>query len=556
MEGGPVGAGTLAQSLLGSVGVAVAVLDRKGRILSINPCLERISGYASADVRGKDWFATFVPEAQRETVRGRFLDALGNVNLGAHLAPVRTRDGRIRELQWVVDTLRDVMANPVGLTAVAVDVTEHAARRPSESEHDLFLQNFIDAIPTPLYYKDMEGRYLGCNRAFAEFLGRTREQIIGKTVHELVPREYAEVFHTKDQGLLSSPGRQSYESFMLRADGSRREVQFDKATFLGPDGRLGGIIGSIFDITDRKKAEAALRESEANLRAIINSISTAIILIEAETHRIVTVNAVALKLIGASREQVVGMVCHKFICPAERGSCPVTDMQQEVDSSERELVRIDGQRVPVLKTVRRIVLGGRKLLMESIIDITDRKRMEEELRSLSLVDELTGLYNRRGFMTLAAQQLRVARRENHSDMLAFLDMDDLKGINDALGHHMGDRALAELAAVLRQTVRESDIAARLSGDEFSVLLTGATEAQGDGLLQRLQQSLDRRNGAGDLPFTLAVSTGMVRFDPETPETLDELLRRADQSMYEQKRRKGRRVGVLPGANAPPPGQPA
>ena len=551
MESSPLGAGQLARSLLGSVGVAVAVLDRKGRILSINPCLEKITGYATAEVRGKDWFATFVPEAQREQVRARFLDSLGNANLGAHLAPIVARDSRIRELQWVVDTLRDVTAAPVGLTAVAVDVTEQAALKVEPQANDLFLQNFIDAIPTPLYYKDVQGRYLGCNRAFAEFLGRTREEIVGRTVHDLVPQEYAGVFHAKDQVLLTSPGRQSYESFMLRADGSRRDVQFDKATFLGPDGQLGGIIGSIFDVTDRKKSEVALRESEANLRAVINSIATAIVLIDAESHRIVTVNAVALKLIGASRDQVVGAVCHKFICPAEKGACPITDQQQDVDASERVLIRVDGERVPILKTVRRIVLGGRKLLMESIVDITDRKRMEEELRSLSLVDELTGLYNRRGFMTLAAQQIRVARREKRNDMLAFLDLDDLKGINDALGHHMGDRALAELSAILRQTVRESDILARLSGDEFCVLLTGATQAQGEGFLLRLQQGIDRRNSSADLPFRLAFSVGLVPFEPDVPDTLEELLRRADQLMYEQKRRKGRRAGTATGANTPP-----
>ncbi len=541
MEGGSGGTGTFAQTLLSTVEVAVAVLDRKGRVLSINPCFERLSRYSCAEVRGKDWFDLFVPEDARPAVRARFLDALGNASIGAHLAPIRARDGRLRNLQWVTDTLRDAAGNAVGVVAVAVDVTEQATARPDGEGQALFLQDFIDAIPTPLYYKDTEGRYLGCNRAFVEFLGRAREDIIGRTVFDLVPREYADIFHARDRSLLESPGRQSYESFMLRADGSRREVQFVKATFRAPNGRLGGIIGSIFDITERKKAEQTLRESEAVLRTVLNSIAAAVILIDAETHRIVTLNAFALKLLGATRGEVVGRVCHEFICPLEVGKCPVTDLNQEVDCSERVVVRLDGQRVPVIKTVRRVTLGGRKLLMESIVDITDRKRMEEELRALSLVDELTGLYNRRGFMTLATQQLRVARRENRSDVLAFLDLDDLKGINDAQGHHAGDRALVELADVLRQTVRESDIVARLGGDEFCVLMSGADETQAEGLLQRLAEGIDRRNAAGDLPFRLAASTGMARFDPAASDGLDDLLRRADQLMYEQKRRKGRRM---------------
>lgn len=551
MESSPNGSGALAQPFPGASGVAVAVLDRKGRILSINPHFEKLSGWGMAEVRGADWFITFIPQPQRELVRARFMDALGNATLGAYTVPIMLRDGRVCELQWTVDTLRDVTSAVVGLTLAGVNVGSAVITRPATPDQDLFLQDFIDAIPMPLYYKNVEGRYLGCNRAFLDFIGHAREGVIGKTAFDLVPREHAEFFRAKDLALLAAPGRQSYESFMFRADGSRREVQFEKATFLDADGRLGGVIGCVFDITDRKKSEAALRESEANLRVIINSIATAIILIDAESHRIVTLNAVALKLIGASREQVVGAVCHKFICPAEHGACPVTDLQQDADAAERVLIRVDGERVPVLKTVRRVVLGGRKLLMESIVDITDRKRMEEELRSLSLVDELTGLYNRRGFMTLATQQLRVARREQRDDMLAFLDLDDLKGINDALGHHMGDRALSELAAVLRQTVRESDILARLSGDEFCILMTGATEAQGESMVQRMQQGLERRNLVGDLPFKLAVSVGLVRFDPALGDTLEDLLRTADQRMYEQKRSKGRRTGATPGAEPPP-----
>jgi PAS domain S-box-containing protein len=133
------------------------------------------------------------------------------------------------------------------------------------------------------------------------------------------------------------------------------------------------------EITERKKAEEALK-SESYLETILNSIFSGVVVIDGETHKIVTANPKALETIGASKEYVIGKVCHTFICPAEKGKCPVTDLGQTVDKSERVLLRADGQRIPILKTVTTIIWGGRKYLIESIIDITDLKKTEKALQ--------------------------------------------------------------------------------------------------------------------------------------------------------------------------------
>jgi PAS domain S-box-containing protein len=133
------------------------------------------------------------------------------------------------------------------------------------------------------------------------------------------------------------------------------------------------------EITERKKAEEAL-ESESYLETILNSIFSGVVVIDGETHKIVTANPKALETIGASKEHVIGKVCHTFICPAEKGKCPITDLGQTVDKSERVLLRADGQRIPILKTVTTIIWGGRKYLIESIIDITDLKKTEKTLQ--------------------------------------------------------------------------------------------------------------------------------------------------------------------------------
>lgn len=154
---------------------------------------------------------------------------------------------------------------------------------------------------------------------------------------------------------------------------------------------------------------------------------------------------------------------------------------------------------------------------------------------LVLVDELTGLYNRRGFLTLGQQQLRMADRTRRRIFLLFVDFDDLKWINDTLGHHEGDLALIEAANVLKETFRESDIIARIAGDEFTVLGVETNGLPAETLVTRLQGNLEVRNARGDLRYTLALSVGIARYDPETPCSIEELLARADKLMYEQKK---------------------
>jgi len=164
----------------------------------------------------------------------------------------------------------------------------------------------------------------------------------------------------------------------------------------------------------------------------------------------------------------------------------------------------------------------------------ERRRVEEVLRTLLLVDDLTGLYNRRGFLTLSQQQLKTANRMKIRMALLFADFDYLKQINDTLGHPEGDRALIEIANVLKETFRESDIIARLGGDEFVVLAIESNGAPAEILTARLQENLEARNARGDRRYKLSLSVGTARYDPESPCSIDELLARADRLMYEQK----------------------
>lgn len=174
------------------------------------------------------------------------------------------------------------------------------------------------------------------------------------------------------------------------------------------------------------------------------------------------------------------------------------------------------------------------MLVRSLRYAVERQRLKTALRIQSLTDDLTRLYNRRGFRVLAEHQLRVAERTMRPVSLVFADLDGLKGINDTCGHAEGDRALLECAEILRETFRGSDILARIGGDEFVVMTpeSGGTEAE---ILHRLQSALDAHNAYCDRPYALSVSAGVAHFDPGRPCTLAELLGRADVAMYAAKR---------------------
>jgi len=167
----------------------------------------------------------------------------------------------------------------------------------------------------------------------------------------------------------------------------------------------------------------------------------------------------------------------------------------------------------------------------------ERKRIEAQLKSLSLYDELTHLYNRRGFLTVASQQLKMANRHQHSMLLFFFDLDNMKIINDKHGHPAGDKALRATASVLKTIFREADILARLGGDEFVALAVGGDRSSLNILRKRIASGFETFNNSQEIPFPLEISVGVAVYDPKNAVTIEELLAAADELMYEEKKRK-------------------
>jgi len=176
-------------------------------------------------------------------------------------------------------------------------------------------------------------------------------------------------------------------------------------------------------------------------------------------------------------------------------------------------------------------------LAVTIQDISARKREEIRLRRASLTDDLTQLYNRRGFLTLAEQQLRVARRQGKDVVLLYVDLDDFKKLNDQFGHAEGDRALIAVSRLLRRTVRDCDIVARMGGDEFTMLAIDADGAAARIIQRRIEERVAQFNATHELQGTLALTIGHTRVRCTDHSPLIELLARADTLLYARKKRR-------------------
>ena len=188
------------------------------------------------------------------------------------------------------------------------------------------------------------------------------------------------------------------------------------------------------------------------------------------------------------------------------------------------------------------LLGGTRnqpvseLLMRAVRCAAKQYMLQAELGNLALTDELTGLYNRRGFMALAERQLKLGRRSGRGMLLFVMDVDCLKYINDSFGHCEGDRALKRTAEVLEQTFRDSDVVARLGGDEFGVLAIEASGHSEATIKARLFECL-KSNCAKESPYQISLSLGLARFDSGSRTSIGELMARADQTMYEHKKQR-------------------
>lgn len=293
----------------------------------------------------------------------------------------------------------------------------------------------------------------------------------------------------------------------------------------------------------RRRREAELAAREERFRSLVEYATDVITVLDARG-RVRYESAALERVLGYRAEELVGIDVFSLIHPddarrvrkafalALRSPGIAITLEYRFrhrDGSWRAMESV-GRNLLQTPSVGGIVVNSR--------DVSARRKVEDEVRRQSLTDELTGVYNRRGFFVLAEQQLRATQRTGVETVLIYLDVDGLKTVNDRLGHAEGDRVLSAAAGLLRQAFRHSDVVARLGGDEFVVLASGVSREQGETMVERLQRRVREWNAARPGQPPLSLSVGLAWYDPGRLCTVDALLAAADAEMYARKRGRG------------------
>ncbi len=293
------------------------------------------------------------------------------------------------------------------------------------------------------------------------------------------------------------------------------------------------------------RSRQIIRHGEKKLRTITSAVQDAIMMIDHDGN-ISFWNEAAEKIFGYSIQETIGKHYLEFIVPQrnrndfEKGFVGFRKTGHGFGigkTMEVEAMRKDGTEFPAELSLSAAQFHDQWIAVGIVRDITQRKQNEEKIVALSITDQLTGLHNRRGFLVFAEQQLKLADRNRRRVLLFFADLDGLKGINDTLGHKEGDQAIADMASVLKDTFRSSDIIARMGGDEFAILAIDPEENNIELIMNRLQNQVDLHNRQAKRKYQLSISVGSSFYDPENPSSVDELMASADALMYEQKRKK-------------------
>lgn len=411
----------------------------------------------------------------------------------------------------------------------------------NEFDPQELFEAFLNHSPVVAFMKDEAGRYVYANERMANMFRFSFDQLKGKTDLSYLPEDVAESIGKNDRLVLSTGQTVETMETVPTPDNISRHWMVIKFPFTNAKKRKF-VCGVAIDVTKQKEDEEKLRRSEQHYRHLIEN-SQGFICTHDREGVLLSVNPAAAHSLGYEPSEIIGknlreLINHKYH--------PHFDRQIEIvwrDAADDGLMILqtkDGrERTWRYHNVKLVETVEKPFILGYAQDVTEMQETQKQLKSLTLSDDLTGLYNRRGFMALAERQLRInrSRRSEKGDYLIFADMDGLKQINDRFGHNQGSLAITKMSELLAGNFRASDIIARLGGDEFVILITNADDASKEIVINRLQTKIDGYNEQKLHPFDLSLSIGVLSIDADRTESIEQLLVEADEAMYAQKRKK-------------------
>ncbi|MCB2225177.1 MAG: transporter substrate-binding domain-containing protein [Desulfarculaceae bacterium] len=383
---------SMAANVPGTIFQFVATAGGQARFTYVNEQAEEFWGAPPEVIIAEKRLLQFHPDDKERAIGeiNRSLVKQQKLNMVVRIYMPNGEIGWIR----VSATPSRISDSELAYNGFILNITERKLAEHEYQAAERKVKAMSQAVGDALIMIDGEGKIMFWNPAAERLFGYSEAEALGQDYHGLTaPEEYqdkirpglAHFARTGEGPVLGT----TTEITGRNRQGEQFPVEVTLSSF-----QLEGqwfAAGTVRDISERKKAEEAIRESEQRVRTILNSINTGIVIIDPENHTIFDTNPLAEEMIGVSREDIIGAKCHQFICPKAENDCPITDHKQSIDNSERILLTAEGGEIPILKTVVPIKFGEKEYLLESFVDISQRKEAEEALaqseeRSRSILD--------------------------------------------------------------------------------------------------------------------------------------------------------------------------
>lgn len=529
------------QSLIDHLPVLVYVRDMRpgnaGRMVVWNKTAELVTGYPIDDVLSKSNRAVF-PEKMVDAFdafeqKMRDNPAVIDIPDIAFQRP----DGGLRFLHTISVPLFDDANQLEYILGIAEDITSRRQQDLELRTKQAELTAANDASPLGLFRTGPKGECTYVNRTYEEISGLTRDQALGDGWAQAIhPEDRLKVFQAWGQ---SARDRQPYQGVyrFRHADGRIVWVSVKTAPIL-LDGIAQGYVGSVDDITARREAEQALRQSEARLRTITDTLPAMVAYVDAD-ERYRFNNVAYERTFGIAREamkdkpmrEILGEAMYSRVKPyidrVLRGETVTFELDEQRDEhySCAELIYI-----PQFSDDGRQVVGFHVMIQ----DVTAKKLEERRLVQLAQIDSLTGLANRAGFQQKLADAMARSRTARTLIAVMYLDIDNFKPINDTYGHEVGDVLLKAFAARLSNTLRSTDTIARLGGDEFTIVMEELGKpVDAENVAAKIVQSMQAPFELNEISASISVSIGLAFYqggmlEPKT------LIKQADEMLYRAK----------------------
>ncbi|MGE4553174.1 MAG: PAS domain S-box protein [Desulfovibrionaceae bacterium] len=529
----------LNRSLLDVSGGLVMSLDRAGRVRLMNAEGCRMLGLPQDEILGRDWCELCIPEENRDQVREVIHRILGGEVDRYRRVPdqeIVTADGRRRLIRWSNTLMTDTEGRPTGTLSAGRDITEQREAERALQESTTWLTNIFSGLDDAMFILDPERRIIDANPAAETITGYRQDEVMGRTMEFLYEnRDRYLDFERQVEDAFDRSESAHFESRLRRKDGEVIPTEHGVTQLEREGGVPLGIVSVVRDITERKRAEQD--------RQRVFNMSLDMLCVAGFDGLLREINPSWERTLGWSPDELKSRPWVEFIHP--------DDMDATIISNE-QLMR--GK--PVITLVNRWLHKNghyrwiswnmsadqdRKLVFAVARDVTDQKRLENELKRLATTDSLTGARNRHHFMETAERELHRAKRYGRPLSVLMIDIDHFKRINDTYGHHAGDEVLKSMVAACEEEIRETDIFGRLGGEEFAVALAETDHEAALDAAERLRRRLESLCILVDgetICFTASI--GVASMTDSTDE-LEGMLGRADKALYEAKRRGRNRV---------------